>query len=69
MGKSHGLCSVGLVVVLGTGSQNGPPWGLHDFSAYSAGFVETHPLPQYRFEGGDSSAPAMPRLIFSSYTT
>jgi DNA replication protein DnaC len=30
----------GLVVVLRTGSQSGPPWGPHEFSAFSAGFAE-----------------------------
>jgi len=29
----------GLVVVLRTGSQTGPPWGPHEFSAFSAGFA------------------------------
>jgi hypothetical protein len=30
---------VRLVVVLRTGSQTGPPWGPHEFSAFSAGFA------------------------------
>jgi hypothetical protein len=46
----------GLVVVLRTGSQTGPPWG-------------PHPLPQQRTEGGEPSAPATPGLLLLSYTT
>jgi hypothetical protein len=46
----------GLVVVLRTGSQTGPPWA-------------PHPLPQLRSEGGEPSAPATPGLLLPSYTT